>query len=94
MGSWMRAVHAKAAYPDFKLVQRLSPYLVAGTSGAYAKLSMSVTNEHGVRFLCQSELIILQAARYCLIIGLTGPADPEEQLAADYEEFVRSIRLG
>lgn len=86
--------HAKAAFPDFKLVQRLSPYLVAGASGAYAKLSMSVTNEHGVRFLCQSELIMLQAARYCLIIGLTGPADPDEQLVADYEEFVRSIRLG
>lgn len=85
---------AKDAYPDFKLVQRLSPYVVAGASGVCANLSMSVVNEHDVSFLCQSELIILQASRYCLIIGLTGPADPEEQLVADHDEFVRSIRLG
>lgn len=85
--------HMKSAYPDFQVVQRQSLYVMAGTSGAYAKLSMSVMNEHGMKFPSQSELIVLQAARYCLIIGLTGPANPEEQLTADFETFVHSIRL-
>ena len=83
----------EGAYPDFRVVQRLSPYLVAGASGACARMNMTVLNEQGTRFPCQSELIVLQTARCCLIMGLTGPADPDEGLSADFELFVRSIRL-
>lgn len=86
-------VYMESAFPDFQLMQRQPLYVMAGVSGAYAKLSMSVINEHDVKFPSQSELIVLRAAWYCLIIGLTGPANPEEQLTTDFETFVRSIRL-
>lgn len=81
------------AYPDFHLLQRLSPYLIAGAAGAYMKAAMSVLNEHGVRFSCVSEVILLMAPRYCLIVGFSGPSDPAKRPAADFDVFVRSIRM-
>jgi hypothetical protein len=81
------------AYPDFHLIQRLSPYLVAGASGAYMKAGMSVLNEHGVKFSCISEVILLLASGYCLIVGFSGPSDPDKRPAADFDAIIRSIRM-
>lgn len=81
------------AYPDFHLIQRLSPYLIAGAAGAYMKAGMSVFNEHGVKFSAVSEVILLLEPRYCLIVGFSGPADPDKRPAADFEVMVRSIRM-
>ena len=83
----------ESAYPDFHLVQRLSPYLVAGAAGAYMKAGMSVLNEHGVKFSCVSEVILLLASRYCLIVGFSGPSDPDKRPAADFDAIIRSIRI-
>ena len=81
------------AYPDFHLIQRLSPYLIAGATGAYMKAGMSVLNEHGVKFSAESEIILLLAHRYCLIVGFSGPSAPNKRPAADFDVFVRSIRM-
>lgn len=81
------------AYPDFHLIQRLSPYLVAGAAGAYMKAGMSALNEHGVKFSCVSEVILLLAPRYCLIVGFSGPSDPDKRPAADFDAIIRSIRM-
>jgi len=83
----------ESAYPDFHLIQRLSPYLVAGAAGAYMKAGMSVLNEHGVKFSCVSEVILLLASRYCLIVGFSGPSDPDKRPAADFDAIMRSIRM-
>jgi hypothetical protein len=83
----------ESAYPDFQLLQRLSPYLIAGAAGAYMKAAMSVLNEHGVRFSCVSEVILLMAPRYCLIVGFSGPSAPDKRPAADFDAIVRSIRM-
>jgi hypothetical protein len=85
--------HLESAYPDFHLIQRLSPYLVAGAAGAYMKAGMSVINEHGVKFSCVSEVILLLASRYCLIVGFSGPSDPDKRPSADFDVFIRSIRV-
>lgn len=82
-----------AAYPDFHLIQRLSPYLIAGVTGAYMKAGMSVFNEHGVRFSAVSEMLLLLASGYCLIIGFSGPSDPDKRPADDFDAVVRSIRM-
>lgn len=82
-----------SAYPDFHLMQRLSPYLVAGAAGAYMRAAMSVLNEHGSRFSCVSEVILLMAPRYCLIVGFSGPSDPDKRPSADFDALVRSIRM-
>lgn len=81
------------AYPDFHLIQRLSPYLLAGAAGAYMKAGMSVLNEHGVKFSAVSEVILLLAPRYCLVVGFSGPSDPDKRPAADFETMSRSIRM-
>ena len=83
----------ESAYPDFHVMQRLSPYLIAGAAGAYMKAGMSVLNEHGVKFSCVSEVIVLLASGYCLIMGFSGPSDPDKRPAADFEAMVRSIRM-
>ncbi|ADE11460.1 hypothetical protein [Sideroxydans lithotrophicus] len=81
------------AYPDFQLIQRLSPYLIAGATGAYMKAGMSVLNEHGVKFSAASEMILLLASGYCLIIGFSGPSAVDKRPAADFDAFVHSIRM-
>jgi hypothetical protein len=83
----------EGAYPDFHLIQRLSPYLIAGAAGAYMKAGMSVLNEHGVKFSAVSEVILLLAPRYCLIVGFSGPSDPDKRPAADFDAIIRSIRM-
>ncbi|HEY0665929.1 MAG TPA: hypothetical protein VGD24_07685 [Gallionella sp.] len=85
--------HLKNAFPDFRLLQRLSPYLIAGAAGTYIKASMSAVNEHGDRFSCVSEVILLMAPRYCLIAGFSGPADTEKRPAGDFDAIMRSIRM-
>lgn len=86
-------VQMACAYPDFHLLQRLSPYLIAGAAGAYMKAAMCVLNEHGVRFSCISEVIVLAASGYCLIVGFSGPSDPDKRPSAAFEAMVRSIRM-
>lgn len=81
------------AYPDFHLIQRLSPYLLAGAAGAYMKAGMSVLNAQGAKFSCVSEVILLLASRYCLIMGFTGPSDADKRPAADFDAIIRSIRM-
>lgn len=83
----------EGAYPDFHLIQRLSPYLIAGATGAYMKAGMSVLNKHGVRFSAVSEVILLLAPGYCLIVGFSGPSDPDIRPAADFDAMIRSIRI-
>lgn len=82
-----------SAYPDFHLIQRLSPYLIAGAAGACMKAAMSVRNEPGDWFSCVSEVILLMAPRYCLIVGFSGPSDPDKRPSADFDAIVRSIRM-
>ena len=81
------------AYPDFQVLQRLSPYLIAGAAGAYMKAGMSVRNEHGVKFSCVSELIVLLASGYCLVMGFSGPSAVDKRPSADFDAMLRSIRL-
>jgi hypothetical protein len=83
----------QGAYPDFQLIQRQEPYLVAGGIGAYMQAAMSVLNEHGARFSCISEAIVVLAPKYCLIVGCTGPSDEDKRPSADFNAFIRSIRL-
>ena len=85
--------HMESAYPDFRLIQRLSPYLTAGAAGVYMKAAMTALNEHGVKFSCASEVILLLASRYCLIVGFSGPFKPDKRPSADFDAFVRSIRV-
>lgn len=81
------------AYPDFQLMQRADTYLVAGVVGAYMKASMSVLNENKQKFSCISEVILLKTARYCFILGFSGPADPAKRPVEDFNTIVRSIRV-
>ena len=85
-------VQMGSAFPDFHLIQRLSPYLIAGAAGAYMKAGMSALNEQGERFSCVSEVILLMAPRYCLIVGFSGPSDPDKRPAADFDAIMRSFR--
>ena len=85
--------HLAGAYPDFQLLEREDPYLAAGSVGVYVKAAMSVLNEHGTRFPCISELMVLMAPRYCLVIGFSGPADLDKRPATDFDALVRSIRM-
>ena len=85
--------HLAGAYPDFRLLQREEPYLATGGVGVYVKAAMSVLNEHGTRFFCISDLMVLMAPRYCLVIGFSGPADEDTRPAADFDALVRSIRM-
>lgn len=85
--------HLQSAYPDFDLMEREEPYLAAGGVGVYVKTAMSVLNEHGARFDCISDFMVLMASRYCLLIGFSGPADEDKRPSADFEAFVRSIRM-
>lgn len=81
------------AYPDFQRLQRLSPYLIAGAAGAYMKAGMSVLNEHGVKFSCVSEMIVLLGSGYCLIMGFSGPSAADKRPSADFDAMLRSIRM-
>ncbi len=81
------------AYPDFELLDREEPYLVAGSVGVYVKAGMSVLNQQGAKFRSISELLVLMAHRYCLIIGFSGPADAAHRPTGDFEAMLRSIRM-
>ena len=85
--------HLEGAYPDFRLLEREEPYLAAGGVGVYVKAAMSVLNEHGTRFSCISDFMVLMAPRYCLLIGFSGPADADKRPSADFDALLRSIRM-
>lgn len=80
------------AYPDF-VVEQQEECVIAGVAGVYMKASLTVLDEAHIRYDSISEIYLLETARHCFIIGLSGPADEALRPVADLNEFLRSIRI-
>lgn len=81
------------AYPDYRLLQRDDRCVVAGVVGASLKATMTVLNDVRMHYPCLSELYLMETARHCFILGLSGPAEPDKRPVDDFLAIIRSIRL-
>lgn len=96
MSDLLKSIEAKmlTAFPDFAVSLLSDEYLVAGSMGGRMIASMSVKNAEGQSFHCISESLFLPTKRFLFIIGMSATSDPQRRPEADFQEMVRSIRLG
>lgn len=81
----------KIAFPDFQCLEVLEQIIVAGLKCGYLKSSMSVLNEHGVRFFCLSELFVIESSCALFMVGMSGSIIEYEYPDADFKSILRSI---
>lgn len=83
----------KSAFPDFQCLSVLDQMIIAGLKCGYLKSSMSVLNEHGVRFFCLSELFIIESHRSLFMVGMSGSIVESEYPEATFKSILRSIKF-